>query len=197
MLRKGLFFILFFCFSFVLLSQDQLEYKLYKNEVKLDVFPLFNNTFGVAYEYYFREATSVMGKASFVLKESNYENILGNKIEGQYRFYAYSDDPPIGMYFSALFFAPFLQWEYLNFTRYPGDIVSRRNYYFMSLRGGIMAGLQFFLYDRLVLEMSLGGGIKYTIDQSPNATDDFSDNITEPAYNGIIPKAHALLGIRF
>lgn len=197
MLRNTLLFLLLLFFSTVLLSQDKLEYQFFRNEVKVDVFPLLNNTLGVAYEHYIREANSVQGKVSFVLKESNYENILGNKIEGQYRFYAYSEDPPIGMYFSGLFFAPFLQWEYLNYTRYPHDVVDRRNYYFMSLRGGFVAGLEFFLYDRFVFEMSLGGGIKYTVDQSSNAFDDFNDNITRPAYNGIVPKAHALMGIRF
>ncbi len=197
MIKKGFVFLMFIVSSACLSAQNDFEYEMFDNEIKLDVFPLFNNTFGVAYEHYFHQASSVMGKASFILMESSYENRMGAKVEGQYRFYAYSNDVPIDMYFSGLFFAPFLQYEYIDFVESPDNIAQREHYFFSSVRGGILAGLQFFLYERFVLEVSLGGGIKYTIDETPFVPAEYSGDVTDPGYNGIVPKGHALFGVRF
>lgn len=69
----------------------------------------------------------------------------------------------------------------------------------LAHEGGFVGGIQLTAWDRFVFDLYLGGGVRYSqiVSDNPFETQIRSDNISNPAYTGIVPRINFSWGVAF
>jgi len=179
-----------------------------KNELRVGFFNLFNSEFFLSYERLFDNNTSLVVNGGMILKQTSDEEKIGGEGELQYRLYLrhnYKKEPSLA--FNGIYTGPYVFYKYLDKTNnsiyydydyntnFGAKIYTKTNYNYSTIGAGVLFGMKFIIAHRISVDISLGGGLKYT-DTHPDLTNYYYD-IYSDAYTGIAPRGKITFGIRF
>ncbi len=196
-------------------SQNSDKVKDYRSVVKLSPIQLGSSTFQLNFEQYFKDRKySLLLSPALLLRENGNETLLGFKGNIQYRFYLNHLTKPKnrtwGMHNIGFYVGPYIEYLYAKEDYVGGYYDEATNEYISSvytkevksIQGGAITGLQLDIFPRLVLDLFLGGGIKYAdVNDSlkPLAEGEYYEDysILEREYTGVLPKAGLQIGFNF
>jgi len=202
------FFGLGFCFNADAQNTE------YKNSIKISPAQFANSTFELNYERFFNEKThSILLSPAFMLRQNSPESLYGFKGQIQYRYYFshLHKDTHKTWKFSNIGFYTGLYTQYLNATEeYWGSYTSNNQNYITelfnkdisSIEGGVLIGMQIDIIPRLVLDLYLGGGIKYADVEdtmTPYIEGEYHSyySVLDREYTGVVPKGGLQIGFNF
>jgi len=196
---------------------DTENYERKRNVIKLSPWQLLGGIFEVGYERSFNEGKSSLQLMPAVTLRQNtsfddrFREIWGIEGMSQYRFYYQGDRTPSKpLYKSAqgrLYTAPYYRLKSMN-AQYTEPFFSdfefsdgngRFEDESLSHEAGFVAGVQVLAWDRFSFDFYLGGGWRYSqlVSNNPFETEIRDDNITNPAYTGVVPRINFQMGIAF
>lgn len=178
------------------------------NEISLNYFHIFDNSFILNYERHFSK-TSLFLSAGTTLQHNEEKEKTGGRFELQYRFYS---RPKKSSGYKGIYVAPYLQYKYLDV------LYTDRNYYYTynneeywiidsyrdfynSMSFGFMTGVRLAISNLVSFDFSFGGGVRYTDKHTTwEKSEDYSSSneFLEIGYKtAVMPRANFTLGIRF
>ncbi len=195
-----------FCIIFIvvlisssLFAQEENIVTKRNNEFRISFFQFIMSTFRLSYERMFNNNSSLVLNGEVRLKQEEYNDILGGGGELQLRFYAV---PKQESEFDGFYTGPYILYRYTEITNYydyyPYETkkVSSRDF-FSNFGGGIIIGIKISAAERVTFDFNFGGGVKYTENSSSDPSTRYDDNIFEPGFTGITPKANFSFGLKF
>jgi len=169
----------------------------YKNLLKLSAALFTQSTFQLGFERYLDQNTSLYLTAGISFRDTDYEKKWGIRNEAQMKFHVYTLIKPTLSY--RLYFAPYLLNQYYEIEEQIYDNNGYQTWYsdtFDAFGGGMLFGWSFSFANRINLDIYTGGGIRKTFNFDPPANY-YDDGITDPAYNGIVPRFGIDIGFWF
>ncbi len=189
----------------------------YKNSLRISPFQFANSAFQLNYERYFNDRrSSILLSPALLLRENGNESLLGFKGLVQYRFYLSHLKKGInktwGFYNVGFYFGGYSQFIYAN-EEYFGAYYNNNNgeYYegiyekdVVSIEGGVMTGIQIDIFPRLIVDVFVGGGVKYAditdeIEKYVPETNIYRETygVLDREYTGVNPKGGFQIGFNF
>ncbi|MBI5218066.1 MAG: hypothetical protein HY958_03970 [Bacteroidia bacterium] len=203
----------FFLFIFILTLNVQLltfnclgqeQPAQYKNELRLDAIQLFKSTFMLTFERTLNDKSSIQLSGGIILKENESEQKRGGIVEVQYRLNrSFKKIIDSSTYSMVVYAGPFLRYRYIDATStsyfyYTNSLYENNNYYynklyyFSTISGGALVGIKFSLFKYIFIDMSFGGGIKFTETNGYKTS-----TILDDAYTGVTPVGSLSFGFKF
>lgn len=172
--------------------------KAYKNVFSFNPIYFTTSTFMMGYEGFIQPNKSLAFYAGAIYDQDYKEGFTG---EFQYRYFI-SDQDIWQKDNLKIFFAPYLQYKYVEITDnwwVNGNIIEDYKYTIHAYGGGILFGFKLTVIERLVFDAYVGGGIRRTNDYKEDNIENYyyDDGLTDPGYNGIAPKAGVTVGFNF
>ncbi|MBL7856876.1 MAG: hypothetical protein JNM57_04240 [Cyclobacteriaceae bacterium] len=192
------------CSLFVLAQDNDLEFKLPKTFIKLSPLQFALNTLELGIET-FNPTYSKSFNLSAGLRSGSiaYDEGAGGSLEISFRKYA----APMKfrqrgnrMSYQGIYYSFFLRGEYFkgeNTDYYYGSDPSKYTEKTLSLTPGFTIGYQKTLWQILLLDVYVGGGVKFTDIEYPDGQPVYEPyyDVFDPGYSGIYPKIGAKIGI--
>ena len=196
------FSILVLITSLKLQAQDAGESPSAKNVFYFSPIHLLASQFRMAYERNVgKKANSIMVVGGLILGKSSSFSKNGGAGELHYRasvIYKKISGATI-----RVFAGPFVKGKYLERTSYYSyDSLNYLSYndtvtnYISSYSGGMVAGFELSLIDKISFNVYIGGGAQYS-DIIGRKDKNQDDMVFQPGYTGIIPEGGILIGVRF
>ena len=102
------------------------------------------------------------------------------------------------LYFKGIYAGPYVMHRYRDQDVQIWDWILQTNVTVKErineFSGGVILGAQIAFANKLFVDFFTGGGIKRSFGRSPDNT---NVNITQPGYNGVLPKIGLQIGIGF
>lgn len=174
----------------------------FDNELQVDMFHFFVNTFQLGYEHFFPNSTSFVVKPSITLVDDSYEKILGLGGEVQFRIYPLLREQEDRFFsFNGLYFAPYAMYKYYDMSNYDEWIYASQSSVdiyeeYSAIGTGILIGVKMYIVDRISIDLNVGGGLRYSFLEKTNNNYYYS-GIIDPDYTGILPRSNLSVGLRF
>jgi len=198
-------------------SSQNMEFG-YNSAIKFSPASFRNSEFRVLYEKYFvNRKSSITFAPSFVLRDNAHEKKIGYQMMAQYRFYlTHFNKEERGNNFLGMENYGFYSGLYGLFLDYHSDY--NRDYYepeqdaylrkefeknIYAIEGGVLLGVQVDITKRILVDLYVGGGVRYT--QVDDTFDEYRNedgwydtySIFDPEYKGVKPVGGFLLGFLF
>jgi hypothetical protein len=209
---KYLLIYLFVSLTFSGISQEEFKYL---NVFKLSPIEFANSEFQFSYERYFNNRkSSIIITPSILLKDQGEESFSGVQAMVQYRLYLthlqkgihktlqmhnigfYGGPYVLGLTYQEDYSSGYFDLDRNEFINklYHKDI--------KAIEGGAIMGIQLDITERIVLDMFVGGGIRYANVDDDILLDQPDDNyfyydVFDVEYTGVKPKLGLQLGITF
>ncbi|HIA10807.1 MAG TPA: hypothetical protein EYN69_01885 [Flavobacteriales bacterium] len=181
-------------------SATEASASLAKEPVNMNVFQfspihLLASQFKIGYERYFgKNPNSILLMAGVILQEKGQDTRNGASAELHFRISVLDATYPNSS--MRLFAGPFLKYKFVekneekySFWQDPVMVKST----ITTATGGVIAGLELSIVDRVSFNLYMGGGAKYS--ESSDGSE--QNSIFDAAYTGIVPEAGFLLGFKF
>ena len=197
-----------FAFPFLLQAQEADDavttHPPVKNIIKISPFHFVEGTFLMSYERMLNEQkSSIMVSLGLNSRERSWNNSsqFGFQEEIQYRVYV---APPkdVGargrnfMFFKGFYAGPYISHRFRSTTEPQWDWITQQNSptktEINEVSGGVLMGVQIAFANKVFADFFLGGGVKRSFGEVPQG---FFIDITQPGYNGVIPKIGLQIGI--
>lgn len=198
-MKKICIIIISLIISSSLFAQEENIVTKRNNEFRISFFQFFMSTFRISYERMFSNSSIVIN-GGLTLKQNEFEEKIGGQGELQLRFYAV---PAKESSFEGIYTGPYLFYQYLDIKSYEDiwefGISSHQERYrdfFTSMGGGIIIGIKIAAAERVTFDFNFGGGVRYTDNPSSNPSNNYND-IFQPGFTGVCPKANFSLGLKF
>ena len=202
-MKRLLFCILYVSYATTLLAQkDSVQsFKLPRALIKISPLQFFAQTFELGIETFNKDySKSLNMSAGLRTGSESYDDGSGANLEFGYRKYAApmkfrtrnNHNSYQGVYYSL-----FIRGEYFKGTTLDYNSQQEYTEKILSIAPGFTIGFQKTLWQIIVLDIYVGGGIKFTdIEQTnkPNNTQNYY-SIFDPGYSGIYPKTGVKIGI--
>ena len=199
-MKKIIIIIITLIISSSLFAQEENIVTKRNNEFRISFFQFIMSTFRLSYEHMFNNNSSLVINGEVRLRQKEYNDILGGGGELQLRFYAV---PKQKSEFDGVYAGPYILYRYTEIINYSYDYypyetkkVTTKDF-FSNFGGGIIIGIKISAAERVTFDFNLGGGVKYTENSSNNPSNRYDDNIFEPGFTGITPKANFSFGLKF
>jgi len=202
--------------SYSLIGQNTNTYE-YQNALKISPIEFAQSQFQITYEHYLNNrATSVLIIPTITLKDNGLESKKG--IEGmlQYRFFLShlikGEHKTLGMHNIGFFTGPYALGMVYNEEYQRGYYMQSRDEYVMDIfekdikaaEVGAIIGIQFDITPKILLDLYVGGGIRYadtedTFEQVTDTDTNYFDayDVFDQEYTGVKPKLGLQLGFAF
>ncbi len=196
MKTKFMFLILVLSVIIIQAREDDPENR--KNLVSISVTRMFASNMTFSYERLFN-STGLFVAAGITLKDNWYETKNGMNVDLQYRLYPQINKERT---FQGMYLAPYLSYAYLDetirndcgyYSEAFGCMLTVEKGTFNAYGIGVVFGAKIAIAQRLVFTYELGGGLRY----SDNNTENRSYDILHPGYTGIAPRAEIRFGYFF
>ncbi len=207
-MKKNLLFLACFAFATPLLAQENPEptFKLPKTLLKFTPLQLFLQTFELGTETFNSTYSKSFNVSAGVRTGSeSYDKGLGANLELGYRKYPApmkfrsrnGRDSYQGIYYSLFVRGEYFKGDYSDYY-YGGSQPTDYSEKVFSVAPGFTIGFQKTLWQIIVLDVYIGGGVKFSDVQSTSSPDyNPYYSIFDPGYTGIYPKTGVKIGIGF
>jgi len=174
--------------------------KVYNNKLKFSVVNFVDNTLFISYEHTLKNGNGLFIGCGPLYSNSNSEPKSGLRSELQYKLYITEKQKSNSI--KRIYFAPFLTYKFLEkkYISYYNGIAYVPDYtmQYHSFCPGIIAGYSITVYNRINIDLYVGGGLKRTFDGNFNGHINYDNyNLWDPGYSGVIPKVGFDIGITF
>lgn len=171
---------------------------IYKNEVKINFFQLYDGTFQLCYERLINDNNSLLLLGAVTAKEKDFYKIFGINSELQYRHY-FNDVSNKNLKY---FLGSYIMHKYREETNLNYSLksfsYSTDNYTYDNIYGaGVIGGVKLILFNRINMDFSIGGGIKYSTSNKSDGYQINDENIFSPHYSGVAPKLNLMFSFAF
>lgn len=188
----------------------------YKNNFYFNPFMVFTSVFQISYERNFGSG-SIMIVGGGILSENDSRSKKGFNTELHYRFKLYNYHETLGKISGypkhnvIYYMSPYFQYKNQEIN-YTGNINGgwgwvddnqQLNTSVKSYGGGVIFGSKFIMYEKVTLDIFVGGSIRYSeFTSDSDNPDDYSwvsvtKGILSPFYTGVLPKVGMQFGINF
>ena len=213
---KKSFLYLFLFFLIGNLSAQETQEFSYRNAIKISPFEFGNSEFQLTYEKYSAmRRHSILFMPSVILKDNGQESKKGVVGMMQYRFFLTQlrkgKNKTMGMYNIGFYTGPYLRGSIYNEVYQSTYFDETTNEYLTkefekditAAEGGVLLGIQFDITPRIILDMYVGGGVRYA--DVEDTYDDFaseeiyrsSPGVFDREYTGVKPKVGLQIGFTF
>ncbi len=203
-MKKLLFTLVYLSFVTTLLAQtDSVKYfKLPRTLIKISPLQFFSQTFELGIEAFDHNYSKSLNITAGLRTGSNsYDDGSGANLELGYRKYA----APMKFRsrnnhqsYQGIYYSLFVRGEYFKGKNQDYNYPVEHSEKILSIAPGFTIGFQKTLWQIIVLDIYVGGGIKFTdIEHTNNPNNNYNNyySIFDPGYSGIYPKTGVKIGI--
>ena len=195
------------CFAGVLCLQaqsqpeEQPKLNVYRNQILIAPFYFFDNTFMISYERVFPSNGALRITPSITLSNINsssysyttpkYESREGVGLDLGYKAIVLDKSKKAATF--NVYIGPYAMYKHVNNSKFDEATQAYRADQYDILGLGIDSGLKLIFGGRFVLDVTLGGGVRYPLFDSNDkrvVTDTFDDE-----FKGVIPRINLFLGV--
>jgi len=214
-MKKSIFYLFLFLLIGEVSAQDAQSFS-YRNAIKISPFEFGNSEFQLTYEKYSAmRRHSILIMPTVILKDNGVESKKG--VEGmiQYRFFLThlkkGKNKTWGMSNIGFYTGTYLRGLIYSEVYQSGYYDKTTNEYLTknfekdirAAEGGVLLGIQFDITTRIILDMYVGGGVRYS--DVEDSYDDFANEeiyrptpgVFDKEYTGVKPKVGLQIGFTF
>lgn len=202
-------------FSLSVFAQNNvdIETESYNSRLKVSPIQFGQSYFEISYERFINEGKhSLQFSPMIMLKRNSSEEFKGIQFEMQYRIYLKKLEKGIqgtwifsnidlysGLYANGLSYNEESIWGYNYDPVTMEEIMYEREADIIAAEGGLFVGLELIISKRIVLDFTVGGGVRYSeVDEiftnNPSNTTSYYD-VFDLGYYGVKPKLNLQIGI--